>query len=94
MGVLQKSQSPVFQESVRKYIEEQKDAFSYNGKTYLAIHQFSDGEHSLHFIGTLYTRTDSINIDYEKFYRASPVKHADLFYCLNTGKYTCLRMDR
>lgn len=86
MGVLRKGQSPFFQESVRKFTEEQKDAFSYDGKTYLPIHQFSDGEHSLRFIATLYTRTDSININYEEFYRASPVKQADLFYCLNTGQ--------
>ena len=86
MGALQKSQSPIFQESVRKFTEEQKDAFSYDGKTYLPIHQFSGDERSLRFIAALYTRTDSINIDYEEFYRASPVKQADLFYCLNTGQ--------
>lgn len=82
-GTINKSQSLLYKENVLEFKNEQ-NSFEYRGGNYIPIHSFREHENNLHFISSLYSQNDYLEIDYNEFYEKGESK-ADIFFSFETG---------
>ena len=82
-GTINKFQSVEYREKIKKFENEPK-SFELDGYHFYPAVKFNDEQNTLKYIANNYARSNSLQIDYEMFYKKCPaeLKDFDLFYCV------------